>query len=650
MKQTRRLIPVLILALLVAALAAVLCGCGKKGDVDTSGMYLVIYDGNGGYLGDKSRTMRKLFCSPGSKIPDYPTDYTPNQYTVSSLGLASRQGYDLVGWYTSAEYTVSATGDYLELKTENGYGIFEADANGNYVYKTIADDSGSLIYIYMEPSTAEEGDQPDTYVLLVPTFDEGGDPLLSVEPGFYICNGEADYSGIEDENLRKAYADASAKPYTQAEAEALCGYQSLLDMTAEAQTLFENFPRYRTAYILAGEEDAALDRFALVSGHASLFDLFVEDENGGYVEKDGNYVKATAADAEETHYRVSERFVFTGDTTEGMARYGMVAHYWDFANTYVTEDKCEWDGEKYVLHLYAHWEKKLTVNYHYENGTGQVDTSTTRLLSDNRTSVNLRHGEIIGRKEIVPLYAGHTFVGWSKSATVYDPWDFANDVFPDGTAALDLYAYYVEGEYTRVFSAKGLAKIGENPAGNYLIVEDIDLGGASYTASPFGLTEAQTFTGEILSYGKTISNFTLKLSPQKKNITSGDSTIGSLVPVANGAKITGLNLSFTVSCDKIKGVGDPATVVYLAASGLIGKEADGETATAVKDCRVDLTVKSASATSFAASDMAYGYQIMVGDLITIGNVTVENCKSTLQTAELTGTALVIVPRQSATPA
>ena len=628
MKQIKRLIPVLVLLAVLAALTAVLGGCKKKSDVDTSGMYLVIYDGNGGYLGDKTRTMRKLFCYPGSKIPDYPTDYTPNQYTVSSLGRATRQGYDLVGWYTFAEYTVSATGDYLELKTEDGYGIFEADANGTYVYKPIADEAGSLIYIYMEPSTAEEGADPDTYVLLAPAFDEDGNPLLTVTPGFYVCNSEADYSDIDDNNLRNAYAEAFAHPYTKAAAEGLSGYRALDELTEAQQALFEKFPRYRTCYTPAGAEDGGLDRFALVSGHASLFDLFVEDDAGDYVEKNGNYVKATEEDAGLKHYKVSDRFVFTGNTTEGMARYGMVAHYWDFANNHVTEDKCQWDGEKYVLHLYAHWEKKLTVNYHYENGTGQVDEATTKLLDDNITEVSLHSGQTIGRKEIVPLYAGHTFVGWSKSATVYDPWNFADDVFPEGTISLDLYAYYVEGDYTRIVSKAGLSEIGKNPAGKYLIVSDLDLGGETYTTSPFGLTDKKVFTGEILSFGKTVSNFHLNLKPINEQLDDATvSVIAAPVPVASSAKISGLNLEFTVLCSKASKTTAAASNknFALVASGLIGKE-QGETPSAVENCNISLTVKPASATEFSNTNK-FTYSYTLGDLVAVGDSTASGCTS-----------------------
>ncbi len=626
MKLIKRLLPILGLILILAALGATLGGCAKSTEIDTSGMYLVIYDGNGGVLGNKTTTTRRLFCDPGSKIPDYPTQYEANQYTVSSLGLAMRQGYNLVGWYTSAEYTASANGSRLKLDVGDGYGTFEAKSDGTYVYKPTADETGSYIYIYMEPSSAEAGAEPDTYVLLVPTFDEENNPLLTVAPGFYICNSENDYAEIDDDAMRQIYADAYAtKVYTKSAAEELSGYQKTANLTEEEQLLFAGFPRYDYRYLPAEDSDAGLDRFALVSGYVSLFDLFEADADGDYVEKDGNYVKAGADDAELPHYAVVARYVFTGDSTAEMTRYEMAADYWDFANDHVTQDKCQWDGEKYVLHLYAHWEKMLTVRYHYENGTGQTDEATTKLLDDNRTKVYLRAGETIGRKEIVPLYAGHTFVAWSKSADRYDPWDFAVDVFPDGTTALDLYAWYVEGTYVRIVSVGGLTEIGKNPAGKYLIVEDLDLGGKS---SLFGLTDKQVFTGEILSFGKTISNFNLKLTPtSEQQDNAGISVIAAPIPVAAGAKISGLRLVGSVTCNKA--AKSPATAsnktYSLIASGLIGKE-QGETASTVEDCRVELTISPAAGADFSNTSK-FTYRYTFGDLVAVGEVTASGCTS-----------------------
>lgn len=630
--KMKRLIPVLVLVLILFAAATALIGCGKGSDVDTSGMYQVVYDGNGGFLGNKTSTMRKVFCYPNSKIPDYPVTYGSSQYTVSSLGLAMRQGFTLLGWYTSADYSETENGTYLELKTENGYGIYEADSNGTFVYKTIADESGPLIFVFAEaPQTRSDdsGAEPaqNSYILLLPTFDEEGNALLSVTPGFYICNSEADYGDIADDALREAYAAAFAtRTYSEATVNGLKGYRLFADLSAEYQELFGDFERYRYSYVPAEPEDQALDHFSLVSGYASIYDLFSEDENGSYVEMNGFYALAADGDEDLPHYSVTDRFVFTGESTAEMPRYDIVANYWNFAEDRVTEDKCEWDGEKFVLRLYAHWERKNTVYYHYENGTGQVDESTTRLLEDNRTAVNLHSGEVIGRKEIIPLYAAHTFVGWSKSAEAYDPWDFANDLFPEGAVELHLYAYYVEGTYTRIISKSGLSAIGSNPAGKYLIVNDLDLGGMTYSASPFGLKENQVFTGEILSFGKTISNFTISLTPSQAQQEDSQVTVTAApIPVAEGAKISGLNLQFTVVCKRAAKDSPIASNknLSLRASGLIGK-AQGETATTVENCTVDLTIRADS--GFTATGK-FTYRYSFGDFVAVGDIELSGCAS-----------------------
>ena len=120
MTKARHTITIFITALMMCLFCMLLTSCGKSIDIDTSGMLLVIYDGNGGYLGNKTATARKLYTHPGSKIPDYPMDYATSQYTVPSLGLAMRDGYQLLGWYANAEYTLNPEGDYLFLKQADG--------------------------------------------------------------------------------------------------------------------------------------------------------------------------------------------------------------------------------------------------------------------------------------------------------------------------------------------------------------------------------------------------------------------------------------------------------------------------------------------------------------------------------------------------
>lgn len=654
MKTAKRIIEIFIfLAVIAAALA--LCGCGKKGDVDTDGMYLVVYHGNGGYLGNKTATERKLFCWPDSKIPNYPSDYNTSAYTVSSLGLAMRSGYELLGWYTSAEYTTSAAGQYIALDTAAGYGVYESNAQGGFVKKYMADDHGEYIYVYFEePAANGENDPEDRYVLITPQLDGEGHDQLTVASGFYICNGAADWSEIADDVLRDAYEAAyNRRQYSAAEARAQSGWQIFADLSAADQTLFADFATYVYRFAAAEAGDEALDHYALVSGHASIWDVFIESDNGDYAFEAGNFTKVAPGDKVPgtQYYAVSDNYVFNGDNTNGLERYDMVVDYWSFSEDRVTQDVCTWDGEKYVLHLYAHWERKSSVYYHYNNGTGQIDLSTTRLLEDNRTSVNLHAGEVIGRKELIPQYADHTFVAWSKSETAYEPWDFANDVFPAGEQELHLYAYYIEGTYTRVVSAKGLENIKNDPTGKYLIAEDIDLGGKTLTASPLGLTSDQTFTGEILSFGKTISNFTIKLSPKKEQSLNTDKVVfAALVPKAQGARISGLCVDFSITCGKLVGMGDPATVIRLCGSGLVGEVLAGQ-GTVIENCNVTLSAAVSPADAYN-NGASYSYDVTVADCAAAGdNLTVTACTSVVTTDALTGTALTLhVAKRAADPA
>jgi len=648
MKTAKRIVLIFIF-LVVLASVLTLCSCRKKGDVDTSGMYLIVYHGNGGYLGNKTATERKLFCNPGSKIPNYPADYSVSAYTVSSLGLAMRQGYELLGWYTSAEYTTKANGLYIALETADGYGVYTDDDAGNYVRKPVADENGRFIHVYSAATEESE----DHFVLLVPQLDGSSNDLLPVEPGFYVCNSTDDYSGIADDVLRGAYEEAYARgTYTAAGALALSGWQFFDDLDDAGQALFADFPRYAYRMVAAEAGDEPLTHYALAAGHASIYDVFIEDDAGNYAFDGTDFIKVADVDKVpgEQYYTVSEFYVFDGDTTAGLARYDMVVDYWDFATNYVTEDKCTWDGEKFVLHLYAHWVKKSTVYYHYNNGTSQVDTATTRLLEDNRSYAGLRPGEVIGRKEIIPQYADHTFVGWSKSETAYEPWDFENDVFPEGQQELHLYAYYIEGTYTRVVSAKGLGKIKDNPAGKYLIADNIDLGGQTFTVSPLGLTETQVFTGEIVSFGKSITNFTLKLAPNKNKAAAGEvAGTAALIPTACGARISGLTVEYTVACEALKILPVGVDAIQLCASGLVGSVLAGD-ATLIENCSVTLTAATSPADAY--NDPAKcAYHVTVGDVVAAGdNVTVTGCTATVTTDDLTGAALTkVIDRRAADP-
>ena len=199
------------LCILLALAAAMLFGaCGRTADIDTANMYLVVYDGNGGYLGNKTATVRKLYCSPDSKIPNYPVSYTETEYIVSSLGLAMRAGYQLLGWYANADYTENPSGEYLYLSTDDGNGAYRLNSAGEYVQKYVASEDGRFIFVYVDELGQEDPEAaPNTYVFIDATREEGEDPL-PIESGFHKCNGEEDISEIADDAVREAYRAAYA--------------------------------------------------------------------------------------------------------------------------------------------------------------------------------------------------------------------------------------------------------------------------------------------------------------------------------------------------------------------------------------------------------------------------------------------------------
>ncbi len=686
----------LVLVMILCALVPVLSGCASSIEVDTSGMYLVVYEGNEGYLGNKTATVRKMYCEPGSKIPYIPVEYTDNQYTVPSLGLAMREGFDLLGWYASdaATYKESENGEFVYLSADDGNGIFEINPNGEYVRKYEKADDGEYVYVFVEEAEKEEGSEteaaPDTYVFISSKLKNEEEPaetddaelpsdetaedgeqadaeteeteetaepdenviVLSVESGFYICNGDETINEIDDENLREAYRRAyEKKTYSLTEVSSLAGWQKVGEIPEAYADVTAELDRYAYVFAKAEESDVGLDRYAIESGYVSLYTVFVENENGKYVFETPYYVDYDAeneAHAKAQRYSVSDRIVFTpdGDKTNPsyFDRFDATMDYWDFANDTVTEDKCEWDGEKYVLTLNAHWVKKNTVYFHYDNAANQIDSQWTRLLADNYTAVPIRPGEIIGRKEMIPKNAGQTFVCWSKTQGEYDPWNFETDLFPAGETELHLYAYYIDGTYTRITSASGLASVAKDPAGKYLIANDIDFGGKELTASPLGLKADDVFSGEIIAFDKKLTNFTLKLSPSKQQtMDSSIITSVTLIPQASGAKIIGLEIDGKAVASGIKGgvKGSAKKDIRFAVSPLFGKVlADG--VTEVKDCKINFTLTEKSEDTFKSD--TFNYVINCGALATEaarGKLSVENTEAEF-VAEITDETVKLI--------
>ena len=630
----KKLLAVLFSFLVLTGILLLFSACADTSTVNTEGMYLVIYNGNGGYLGDKVTTTRRLYCYPGSKLPSYPMDYEGTENTISSLGLAQRNGYLLKGWYLSDEliYSEDALGSYVYFDTEAGNGVYREDENGPYVYAYDPDENGKFVEIVIErPAVVEEGEETTealTYIYINKTVIWGDDETIL--PGFYICGGQADVDQLDDIAKKDAYQEALDRgTFAEKDVLAIAGWQIFDELSDANRTLLADLPRYTPSYrkALEGDErDELFTHYALTSDYVNLEELFVQNENGAFVHTGTQYElydSENPAHATHVRYALVESCVFTpseeAPTPFALKHYDVAFTYWDFKKDTVTEDLLDEEGK---MVLYAHWVKKNTVYYHYENGTGQIDESTTRLESDNITKTPLTQGEVIGKKEIVPVYAGHTFVGWSKSPTSYEPWDFANDVFPENTSALNLYAYYVEGDYTRIISAKGLAEIAKNPAGKYILAENIDLGGAEYSGTmPTGLNDSTAFTGEFISFGKKITNFTLKVSSSKKSA----STATALFPRTEGARIEGLTLDCKIA---FTSSGKPIGSDYVTLS-CAAFTATADSATVIKNCTLNATV---TATNKVTS--AEGFTLVIADFAITGTPSVTDCVSNVDISAL----------------
>lgn len=527
---------------MLLSLVAVFSSCESETVDRFEGKYLVIYDGNGGFLGNKTAQVRKLYCNPDSKLPGYYTDYVDSRYTVSSLGLAIRAGYSLKGWYVNGteSYTADVNGTFVKLDIADGNGIYDYDENGSFVHKYLETENGQYVFISVDDSD-NAGAQ---YVYI--DMKDYPDSEASIETGFRVLRDE--YASDSEEEIY--IAAKGVKVYSKSDVDAVKGYQIYADLADDIKALVADYTRYDPAFTAYdAETDDGLDRYELVTGYADINNIMVLDAAGAYVVDDNKielYTDGSAGD----RYSINEKYVFvstdSAPTPSYLDRYKASYKYWNFEQDRVTADVVQ-DG---VLTLSAHWVKKYTVVFDENNGIeGAVHTLTTKLGSDRITYYDIEPGITINKWGMNPAFAGHTFVCWSKTKDVYDPWDFDNDVYPEGTNELVLYAYYLEGTYTLINNASDLKKIAANPAGQYLITADIDLGGASYPKKsgeyPTGLKTGDTFTGKLISLsGSKISNFTITKKPAN--------SLASIFPKVSGeATLDGYTAEYTVKSGSI---------------------------------------------------------------------------------------------------
>ncbi|HRY78449.1 MAG TPA: InlB B-repeat-containing protein [Candidatus Izemoplasmatales bacterium] len=612
----------MMLAGIALVLTFVLTGCSGSTTTDIADtlVHTVIYDGNGGFLGNKTNIIRKLQVADNSKIPKYLSDYAQDPYVVSSLGLATRQGYLLKGWYLeeNATYQASPTGAFVYLDLEDGNGLYSLNPEGEYVFGYVENLTGTLIFISVQEIPADIED-PDLVEYIYYQGTNGW--------GFYVFNAD-DAEMVAVKDVDGSYTPAQVSKYGDA-------YLVYEELSAAEKTLFAEIKRFNQEFYLYTQADEGLDRYSLDSGYDTLDNILGVDPAGEYVKIEGAFVVYDADNAEHdglTRYSINKKYVFTPTLTvltpSDLTRYDATILYWNFEENRVTGD----------LTLKAHWVKKSTVNFIQKSG--QITSVTTKLNEEKTNSIDLMQGETIGKIETVPVYPGYTFIAWSTSATEYQPWNFETDVFPFGADVLNLYAFMLEGTYTRITSASGLAKVVQNPSGNYVLVNDIDLGGQTFVnSSPLGLPMPANirgavvpFTGNFVSFGYSISNFTLRVrNPQKElDADSGFTSLIGLFPYVRDAHIEGLVVSDVTILIENSTTGSNV-ILDLGGSGLVGTVLAGTELTEIIDCHVDVTFTATTANVLTVT-------VYVAEIVAKGteNATITECDGILDYSAITG--------------
>ncbi|MFA7019366.1 MAG: InlB B-repeat-containing protein, partial [Sphaerochaetaceae bacterium] len=102
---------------------------------------------------------------------------------------------------------------------------------------------------------------------------------------------------------------------------------------------------------------------------------------------------------------------------------------WDLPTQTVTND----------LTLYAKWLVAHTVTFASQEGNAVSSL------------INVLHGEKIDEPATPPVKAGYTFVGWYKTATYDEAWDFDNDIVDSDVT---LYAKWAIANYSVVFDSR----------------------------------------------------------------------------------------------------------------------------------------------------------------------------------------------------
>ena len=179
--------------------------------------------------------------------------------------------------------------------------------------------------------------------------------------------------------------------------------------------------------------------------------------------------------------------------------------------------------------LYARWAYNLKIYWDWQN-----DKNTVYAYENGQLGVEIERGENIPQTQQIPSKTGCTFTYWYKDAECTEKWDFANDIFPvdEEITAITLYAGYVEGNYTRISTAKEFTnRLSADKESRLLLIADIDFGGVEQSFSNGKATitgdketvRRTVFKGEINGLGNTISG--IKINATGKDAASEEQII-----------------------------------------------------------------------------------------------------------------------------
>lgn len=168
---------------------------------------------------------------------------------------------------------------------------------------------------------------------------------------------------------------------------------------------------------------------------------------------------------------------------------------WDFTNMRVNEKT----APEHKLHLYAKWGDNPIIRF------VEKASDTTPLLTWTITI-----GAILKRPTSAePTKANSTLVDYYVDEAFTIKYEFNHEISEDmiqydsnGNAYLDIYCKFIEGDYIRIKTIKQLKDISNNPKGNYLLANDLDLKGKQWDA-------IESFSGTLDGNGYCIRNMNL---------------------------------------------------------------------------------------------------------------------------------------------